>query len=308
MVINKRLTGVSIAVIVLLVAVITPGLVRAAAVPPQDVTCPKDSPWTKIDDNKVGDNDNSLNKINWTAPSGYVISEVCVKGGQDKEFFTANGSDSNSCWKVKGIGTSSATAKKIGEGSNCKDISHASFKVVKMEGGYYFQFAKEWAGDKINLDNVDVTFKIGDISWKIGDLPVAVEPGQTLEPISEVVTGLPENCEYTSDLPTSFTIPGNIEEEVRRETFYENGETYTLTAVNTVNCEEVIPEEDTPQVLGQTTTSTPTVAATTTQVTATPVGGVSAGAGGSNSNISAIFGLFGSMLALGAGIVRKVTM
>jgi hypothetical protein len=176
-------------------------------------------------------------------------------------------------------------------------------RIVKAEqayNGYYFQFAKEWAGDEVDLDSVDVTFKIGEISWKLGDSPVPVKPGQTLEPISEEVTGLPENCTYTSDLPTSYTVPG-YDEDVRRSANNEYGETYTLTATNTVEC-----EEETPQVLGQ-TTSTPTPVATA-QVTSAPVGGVSAGAGGGNTNSTALFGLFGSILALGAGIVRKVTM
>ena len=63
----------------------------------EDVTCPKDSGWTKIDG---------------TMPSytteGDIIIEVCVKGGQDKVFFTENGD--NGCWKVMGIGTTSAYA------------------------------------------------------------------------------------------------------------------------------------------------------------------------------------------------------
>lgn len=63
-----------------------------------------------------------------TAPTGYIIDQICVKGGQNKKTFTANGSDG--CWSVSGIGTQTASAIKVGSGSSCKDISHSSFHRV----------------------------------------------------------------------------------------------------------------------------------------------------------------------------------
>ena len=57
--------------------------------------------------------------------SGYIIDQICVKGGQNKIYYSSNGSDG--CWSVSGIGTSTASAVKVGSGSSCKDISHAAF-------------------------------------------------------------------------------------------------------------------------------------------------------------------------------------
>lgn len=83
-----------------------------------DVTCPKELPWEKIDGSEP----------TYNAGSGKVISQICVKGGTDKVFFTVDGDDT--CWMVTGIGTQYGYAKKIGKGSECKDISHASFLVI----------------------------------------------------------------------------------------------------------------------------------------------------------------------------------
>ena len=60
--------------------------------------------------------------------SGYVIDQICVKGGQNMVTFNSNGS--NGCWSVSGIGTQTGSAVKVGQGSSCKDISHASFHRV----------------------------------------------------------------------------------------------------------------------------------------------------------------------------------
>lgn len=63
-----------------------------------------------------------------TADSGYVITSVTVKAGSDQSSdsycttYTANGT--YSCYTVTGLGTGSVTVTKIGEGQNCKDISH----------------------------------------------------------------------------------------------------------------------------------------------------------------------------------------
>ncbi len=57
--------------------------------------------------------------------SGYTIDQICVKGGQNMITYNSNGSDG--CWSVSGIGTQTASAVKVGQGSTCKDISHASF-------------------------------------------------------------------------------------------------------------------------------------------------------------------------------------
>jgi len=82
---------------------------------------PFDSNWYKFDGTAP----------TYSAPSGYTIDQVCVKGGQNKIFYSSNGSDG--CWNVYGIGTGSGGANKVGSGSSCKDISHASFHITQTQ-------------------------------------------------------------------------------------------------------------------------------------------------------------------------------
>lgn len=90
-------------------------------------TCPNTgNGWVKYDDW-----DDSKKSQLHDAGFGYIVTEVCVKGGQNIYTFTGDGQ--MFCWSVQGIGTQSATASEnwVGDdkGSDCKDISHASFKV-----------------------------------------------------------------------------------------------------------------------------------------------------------------------------------
>lgn len=78
--------------------------------------CPDGGDWSK---------DESGPDFSYTAPSGYKISKVCVKGSTELQYFTADGD--NGCWKVSGIGGNSCSAVKISDGSSCHDISHVSF-------------------------------------------------------------------------------------------------------------------------------------------------------------------------------------
>lgn len=84
---------------------------------------------------------NGWSKTNWTDPQkeqsfdagvGFVVDQVCIKGGEILENFTTDGT--KSCWQVTGINTQIATAKEtwLGDdkGSDCKDISHVSFHVI----------------------------------------------------------------------------------------------------------------------------------------------------------------------------------
>lgn len=89
--------------------------------------CPKGNGWIKFDLN-----DNAKEK-EYNAGSGYIVSEVCVKGGSTREYFSTDAT--KSCWVVTGIGTQISKAKENWNGNNkgheCKDISHVSFKVEK---------------------------------------------------------------------------------------------------------------------------------------------------------------------------------
>jgi hypothetical protein len=91
----------------------------------QSVPCPHGNGWVKYelnDPDKIAEHD---------AGSGNLINEVCVFGGNIKEFFTQD--ETRSCWTVNGIGTQSASAQENwpgnNKGSDCKDISNVSFKV-----------------------------------------------------------------------------------------------------------------------------------------------------------------------------------
>jgi hypothetical protein len=85
--------------------------------------CPDGGDWNK----------DEHSPFSRTAPAGKVIVEVCVKGGQLKRTTSVNGflkdiDNDKNCWQVSGIGTSNASAVKTGSGSDCPDISHASFR------------------------------------------------------------------------------------------------------------------------------------------------------------------------------------
>lgn len=99
-----------------------------------------------------------------------------------------------------------------------------------------FSFEKAWAGDddELDLEQVTVTFTIGEgddaLVWELGDDPVELAAGTTLAPITETVEGLPEECDYASNLEGSFTIPTDI----------EDGQAVVLVVTNTVDCADVL--------------------------------------------------------------------
>lgn len=271
-------------------------------------------------------------------------AEECKQLGEFKYSYKIDSAPKNGTYEVSGntITISDATKKvfdwaatdpitsvivKAGRGANVwnynpqaysdtglygyknKEISHVTFcwnDKVEIEKEYLFQFAKEWEGDVIDLDAVEVTFMIGDKEWQIGDPAVPVEPGDVLEPLSEKVTGLPANCSYESDLPESYTV---FEEEVVMDEVSRVVEetvavpkvtTDTLTATNTVTCED----EDTPPVV---VVTPPAVLADTDepQVAVTPVGAADAGGAGT----TALVGLVGSTLAVSLGaVIRRFSL
>lgn len=173
-------------------------------------------------------------------------------------------------------------------GANTTKIFWNDEETTKASSGSacdsFFQFEKVWTGDQVDASDVVVEFTADDdFSWTLGvDEPVQVAPGETqLTNVKEVVSGLPENCTYTSDLPSEIMAPNTGYDDLTN--------TFTLTVTNEVDCEEE------GEVLGeQTPTATPV-----------PVGGVNTGAGGA-SNVSsvAILGLISSAAAVGFGLYR----
>ena len=98
-----------------------------------DATCPKTGDWTKIDGTSPG----------YQAPSGKIIIEVCIKGGQEGQ--SANGYEAylssdgwfqqpagTNCVGASGIGTNSASTYRSGSanGNECANISHSSFRTA----------------------------------------------------------------------------------------------------------------------------------------------------------------------------------
>lgn len=175
----------------------------------------------------------------------------------------------------------------------------------------YFMFEKDWKGDEVSLEGVKVTFDFkfngNAASWNLGDAAVVVTPGDKLTEIKETVTGLPENCTSGAELVSEYTVPSSNDEDSYRKKASATGVTHTVPATNTVDCKEDTQEGETPQTSGR-GGATPTPTTSATQVTSVPVGSVSAGGGGADTSSSALFGLLGSILALGLGIVRKVTI
>jgi uncharacterized repeat protein (TIGR01451 family) len=93
--------------------------------------CPDGEDWEKIDDEGPQD---------YSAPTGYTVVEVCIKGGGDNspnvylEYFTSDGwyqAGGENCVGASGIGTANASSL-YGEASGevCAEISHSSFKIA----------------------------------------------------------------------------------------------------------------------------------------------------------------------------------
>ena len=246
---------------------------------------------------------NSTGKVfDWSATS--ALSAVIVVGGNNANVWSYN----------PAVTSGNGLYSPNNPAGNQADISHVSFcwNEDKPEvPPYLFQFEKVWEGDEIDEDAVEVTFSIGETEWKPGDDPVEVKPGTELTPLSEKVTGLPENCSYTSDLPESYI----VFEELIMPARAVNGEVLlpieplvdTLEVTNTVTCEED-EDETVPgggEVLGDQTGTTETVGEVLgAQQVVAPVGGVSAGAGSAQVVATSLAGLAGSLTAVSYGAVR----
>ena len=87
------------------------------------------------------------------------------------------------------------------------DVSHIDYRLVE-DDQLELQVVKAWDGDvdEIDLDDVTVTFTIavngGTAASGAG--PVDVEDGDSVV-ITELATGLPDNCSYESDLANLHT-------------------------------------------------------------------------------------------------------
>lgn len=84
--------------------------------------------------------------VDYTAPTGYVVDSVCIKGGSEgrshngyTKIFTEDTwykKDGKKCVGTEGIGTQSASAIRSSKakGKKCAEISHASFKLARVQG------------------------------------------------------------------------------------------------------------------------------------------------------------------------------
>jgi hypothetical protein len=165
----------------------------------------------------------------FTAAEGYLVGHVFVKGGDDHDGGrgitppAATGSFDNS--NVPNAGQSGSPA----------GISNVVFcgndkPEPDPDPEYFVAFTKTWTGDDIGLGDHDVTFRIKGLGdWNIGDKPAAVQLGQSLD-VKEIVTGLPDNCDYTSDLDSPVVVPNEG----------KDGQIFTIDVTNHVDCTEVL--------------------------------------------------------------------
>ena len=139
---------------------------------------------------------------------------------------------------ANGLYKATLYGKQIGGGINLEDEKAKSknFTVncdTVSDDEYYLEFTKKWKGDKVDLTDVEVVFTADDFTWTLGDKPAPVTPGETtLTNLKESVTGLPENCTYTSNLPSELTAPADTKK-------YGKDNTYTEKVTNTVECRKV---------------------------------------------------------------------
>lgn len=71
------------------------------------------------------------NSLSYTAPSGKIVTGVCIKSGTNmfngdghSDTITSNGSIENNCYNITGIGTQTVTVSRQGSGSTCQGLSH----------------------------------------------------------------------------------------------------------------------------------------------------------------------------------------
>jgi LPXTG-motif cell wall-anchored protein len=183
------------------------------------------------DDLKIVTDNDTTGKLSQSERNDYVPDEgtiLCIKAG--------NGST--------GIITADDSGKTLqqwlftlgivdGSGEAGRDVSHyVIYERIVTPPKVYVEFTKDWTGDDIDLKNVDVTFVIdGKLNWKLGAKPAQVKPGKTYH-VEEVVTGLPDNCDYSSDLKDSYTIPTDL----------KDGAIVTIDVTNDLDCTE--PDDD----------------------------------------------------------------
>lgn len=105
--------------IIALAAVGIVSLATFANATTQVQVCPEGNGWTK---DEWTDNEDSNT---YTAPAGYYIDEVCVKGGTIREFFTVDGTKST--WTVDFKNNSTKAEIEECWWQGCKDISHISW-------------------------------------------------------------------------------------------------------------------------------------------------------------------------------------
>jgi hypothetical protein len=287
--------------------------VSAQRTQPSNTVCPDSGSWTKKNGKNSTNVLTSPAELYWSGNTGVVTYnlpagaslDLCIKGGRNafqSNVADANTTPPNSRRTILGLESSGTVTLKDG-----KDISHVSWIYYPPTESpkFLFQFVKVWAGDVVNLDDVKVTFYIGELPWVAEDGPVEVKPGTTLEPLSEKVTGLPDSCSYESDLPSSHPVfPEYVNDEATlsesRNSESENGVAPVdmldeLVVTNTVTCVDE-EDDDTTAVLSD---------GDEKQVAVTPVGAADAGGAGT----TALVGLVGSTLAVSLGaVIRKFSL
>ena len=214
---------------------------------------------------------------NLTAPAAGdgVIKFPGASDGADYTFFETDavgGANTTNIFWDNGI--QEASTNKASGGAVCDS---------------FFEFDKVWNGDDVDTNDVTVVFNADDeFSWTLGDEPVQVEPGETtLTNVTEVVTGLPEGCSYTSSVPAEIMAPNTGYNDVTN--------VFTLTVTNTVSCDDE--EEEQGEVLADVTEDEKAP-----QVTITPVGPADAGR---SVDTTAMIGMIGSVVALVAGFAAR---
>lgn len=214
---------------------------------PTGTQSPADYPDVDITLDSWQDETNDPHTINFTIAG--------LEAGQWVEISTKSGTNPVEDSGPYGNGSDSFTSDLQ------QAISHVTLCVFEEEP-LFLRIVKEWDGDDINLEAVDLILLIDETPIE----PLAeveVQDGDIHE-IREVVTGLPENCIYTSDPETPFEYTVDAEDAV-------DG-LITLTITNTVECEEATTTSTT---VPETTTTTvedevlPTVITTSTTVPAT---------------------------------------
>lgn len=127
------------------------------------------------------------NFVSFSAPSGQVVTSVCVKSSTSHTTFSSN--TSNGCYSISGIGTQTVTVTRVDSGSSCQEISHVDV--------YYATYQPTPTGAQSKTENINPT-----LTSIVTPTPTSTQESTTPTPTTSATTNT-ENSNTQNNTNTS---------------------------------------------------------------------------------------------------------